>query len=167
MKRSIILSTVASLCLAAGLTRAADRPNYTGTWVMDQNASFGVPPDMIQTITVIHAGDKITLEIKTVTKQQGERVFSDTYTLDGKEADFVPQTLSGPSGKGKRTAKWLPDGSAIIISEDSTVDTPNGPVTTHQTRKWRLSSDLSRLTIDYYTDTPRGSFESKRIYSKK
>lgn len=167
MKRGIALSAIASLCLTVGLARAADRPDFTGTWVMDQSASFGIPPDMRQTINVTHAGDKITLEMKTVTKQQGERVFSDTYTLDGKEADFVPQTLSGPSGKGKRTAKWLPDGSAIIISEDSTVDTPNGPVTTHQTRKWRLSSDRSRLTIDFYTDTPRGSFESKRIYSKK
>jgi hypothetical protein len=167
MRRSIILSAAILFCLALTTGLAADKPNFTGTWIMDQNASFGVPPDMVQTLTVTHTGDKITLEIKTITKQQGERTINDTYTLDGKETEFVPQTLSGPSGKGKRTAKWLPDGSAVIISEDATVDTPNGPVTTHQTRKWRLSSDRTRLTIDYYSDTPRGSFESKRIYTKK
>jgi hypothetical protein len=166
MRARIIIGSIACLILATALALAAAKPNYSGTWVMDRNRSIGIPPDMEQTMTVTQSGDKMELEIKVVTKQ-GERLIKDTYTLDGKEVDFTPQGATGPTGKGKRKAYWLPDDRGIVISEDSTVDSPNGPVNTQQTRKWLMSADGSTLTIDYYIDGPRGSGEAKRIFVKK
>lgn len=165
MRRRALLSAVAAFLLIAG-AMAAEKPNFTGTWVMDKSRSFGIPPDMEQTLVVVHSGDKITVEIKIVTSA-GERVINDVYTLDGKESEFIAQTPRGPGGKGKRRASWLPDGNRIVINEDSTVETPNGPLALQQMRKWSMSADGGTLTIDYYTDSARGSGESKRVYVKK
>lgn len=161
----VIISAAAAFLLMTSAA-AAYKPNFSGTWVMDKSRSFGIPPDMEQTLVVAHDGDKMTVEIKIVTSA-GERVINDVYTLDGKEGEFIAQTPRGPGGKGKRTANWLPDGNRIVISEESTVDTPNGPLALQQTRKWSLSADGNTLTVDYYTDSARGSGESKRVYVKK
>ena len=166
MKRKLLAGGVIGLVLATGLVVAAAKPDFSGAWVMDRGRSFGIPRDMDQTMNVTHAGDKIDLVIKIVTPQ-GERTVNDVYNLDGKEAEFTPQGPSGPGGKGRRTAKWLPNGNGIVVSEETTVDTPQGPVTSQLTRKWIMSADGNTLTIDFYHDGPQGSFETKRIFVRK
>jgi len=42
-----------------------------------------------------------------------------------------------------------------------------GQVTRKTTRKWTLSPDGRTLTVDYYFDDQRGSFEAKRVFVKK
>jgi hypothetical protein len=163
MIRSIVIGVSVCLALVSGVVPASVRPNFTGVWVMDRSRSISIPPDLQQTMTVTHSGDTLRVDAKTITGQQ-ERTTSDTYTLDGKETEFTPP---GPSaGKGKRKAYWLPNDKNIVISEETTVDTPNGPVTSQQMRKWALSADGTTLIVDYYLDGPRGSFETKRVYVK-
>ncbi|HYE65376.1 MAG TPA: hypothetical protein VD966_07330 [Pyrinomonadaceae bacterium] len=167
MKRSILISSAAVLLVALSNGVAAAKPDFSGTWIMDRNRSIGLPPNMEQTMTVVHRVDKIELETKIVTAQ-GEQTIKDSYTLDGKETEFTPQGPGTPNNaKGKRTAKWLPRGNGIVISEETTFDGPNGQVTTQLTRKWILSPDGNTLTIDMYHDGPRGSFETKRIFVRK
>jgi hypothetical protein len=90
------------------------------------------------------------------------------YTLNNQSVDFTPQGAAGPApGKGKRKAYWLPNDRGIVVSDETTADSPNGPVVNQQTRKWSLSGDGMTLTVDFYIDGPRGSFETKRIYVKK
>jgi hypothetical protein len=118
-------------------------------------------------MTVTHAGDQMKVENK-LSSPQGERAFMDVYVLDNKEAEFTPQTMTGPApGKGKRRAYWLPEDRGIVVSEETTVDSPNGPVVNGQMRKWTLSRDGSTLFVDYFFDGPRGSFEAKRVYVKQ
>lgn len=157
----ICASSVISLSLVAG---ASVKPDFTGTWVMDKDRSFSNPPGLEQTLTIVQTGDTIKLESKQKTAQ-GDRVINETYTLDGKEAEFTP-TGGQPDAKGKRSASWLPDGR-VIISDRITSTTPKGPATQEITRKWTLSADGRTLTIDYYIDNPNGSFESKRIFIKQ
>ena len=150
------------LCLSL-IALAASKPNFTGTWVMDKDRSFSNPPGLEQTLTIVHTGDQIKLESKQKTAQ-GERVINETYTLDGIEADFTP---AQPEAKGKRNANWLPDGRGIVINDTITSTSPKGPLVQQITRKWTLSTDGSTLTIDYYVDDQRGSFESRRVFVKK
>ena len=167
MRRIGIMGIVVTVIFSLGLSAlAAPAPDFSGTWELDRSRSIGLPPGMQQTMTVMQSGDKINLETKIVTAQ-GERVIKDVYTLDGKEAEFTPQGPQGPAGKGKRTAKWLPRGNGIVVSEETTVETPKGPVTSQLTRKWILSPDGTTLTIDMYHDNPNVSFETKRIFIKK
>ena len=143
---------------------AAAKPDYSGTWVLDKDRSFSNPPGLEQTLTIVQTGDLIKLESKQKTAQ-GERVINETYSLNGKEVEFAPPG-GQPDAKGKRTATWLADGR-IVINDKVTSTTPKGPVTQETTRKWRLSSDGRTLTIDYYIDDQRGSFELKRIFVKQ
>jgi len=144
---------------------AATKPDFSGTWVMDTNRSFSNPPGLEQTLIVVHTGDQIKLETKIKT-QQGEQNISEVYNLNGVEADFTPPGAQ-PNAKGKRKAAWLPDGQRIIIEDVVTADSPNGPVTRKTTRKWTLAPDGKTLTVDYYFDDQRGSFEAKRVFAKK
>ncbi|HVF54885.1 MAG TPA: hypothetical protein VM934_01970 [Pyrinomonadaceae bacterium] len=157
----------ACLLLLIGLgASSAVRPNFGGTWALEHARSYSVPRDMQQTMTVTHEGDKLNVETKIVSPQ-GERVVTDAYTLDGKEAEFTPQP--GPAeviGKGKRTAKWLPADNGFIVQEEFQTKSPQGPANNQITRKWIMWADGS-LSIDLYQDGPRGSFETKRIFTKK
>jgi hypothetical protein len=166
MRRIFMTGIVVTIILSLGLGTLAAKPDFSGTWAMDRSRSIGLPPGMEQTMTVVQSGDKVSLETKVVTAQ-GERIIKDVYMLDGLEAEFTPQVPPGQTGKGKRTAKWLPRGNGIVISEETTVETPKGIVTSQLTRKWILSPDGTTLTIDMYHDNPNGSYETKRIFIKK
>lgn len=170
MKPKILMTGAACFVFALAATVAAvqqqQRPNFSGVWMMDRDRSFGLPRDIQQTMTVMHTGERIELETKVVTPGS-EQTIKDSYTLDDKEHDFTPQTPNGPAGKGKRTSKWLPAGNGIMVSEQSTQETPQGAVTTQLTRKWIMRDDGKTLTIDMYFDGPNGSFEAKRVFVKK
>jgi hypothetical protein len=165
MRWETLGSAVIGLALTVGIALAAQKPNFSGSWVMDRARSFGMPGNMQQTMTVNHTSDQIELETKLI-QPDNERTVKDSYILDGKEREFTPQSPPGqPVPKGKRTANWLPNGNGIVVNEVTTAETPKGPVTSQLTRKWTFSN--SELVIDMYIDNPNGSFETKRIFIKK
>ncbi len=165
MKPKLVIScAVAVLCLFQ-IALALPKPDFSGTWVMDVNRSFSNSPGLEQTLMVVQTGDQIKVESKLKT-QQGEQTINEAYTLDGKEVEFTPPGTQ-PGAKGKRKAAWLSDGRRIVIEDFVTSDSPSGPVTRKTTRKWTLSIDGGTLTVDYYFDDQRGSFEAKRVFVKK
>ena len=164
MKRKTSVSILAVLCIWC-LGLAMGKPNFSGTWVLDKDKSFSNQPGLEQTMTITHTGEVIKLEGKQKSVR-GEFDLNETYTLDGKESEFTPQQ-QGPTAKGKRKASWLPNDKGILVEDEITSESANGPTTQHIARKWRLSTDGLALTIDYFIDGPRGSFESKRVFTKK
>jgi hypothetical protein len=151
---TLLFILVSVICLAA------DRPNFSGKWVLDKDKSFSNPQGLEQTMTLTQTGDQIKMETH-LKHARGEQNVNETYTIDGKEAEFTPQ--SPPNAKGKRKASWLPNGRGILISDETTVD---GKVVSQVTRKWTLSADGKKMTVDYFFDDQRGSFESKRVFNK-
>ena len=136
MKHKVMPGIVLCGLLAATIGIASPpRPNFGGTWKMDRARSFGLPPDVQQTMIVTQTEDKIELETK-ITNSQGENSIKDSYVVDGVEREFTPQTATGPQAgaKGKRKATWLPNGRGIVVEEETTsghlasvVDEPRGP----------------------------------------
>ena len=153
---------VMSLCFAVASAKA----DFSGTWILDKSKSEGLPPGMDQTMTVVHNGDKLSLETKLITPE-GEQLVADSYTLDGKEAEFTPKAPGGQSGKGKRTAKWAADGNGIEVNENSTFESPEGSVSVQMTRTWTLSADGKTLKIDIAAEGPNGKQQVKRTFIKK
>ncbi len=90
---------------------------------------------MDQLMTIALIGNKLSLETRLIT-EKGEQVVADSYMLNGQEVEFSPKTPDGKTGKGKRTAKLGADGSSIDVSEQVTLDSPDGAVTIQTTRKW-------------------------------
>jgi hypothetical protein len=168
MKRKIAAGSVAATLIALSLVvaAAAAKADFTGKWVMDKAKSEGVPPNMEQTMTVTQTGDKIELETKIVAPN-GERTIKDSYTVDGKEADFTPQGPQGVMGKGKRTSRWSADGATLEVSETATLDGPNGPDEVSATRKWSLAADGKTLTIELSFSGEQGVQKTRRVFVKQ
>jgi len=166
MKHIIATASAAALVIAVCVAVASAKADFSGTWVLDKTKSEGLPPGLDQTMTVVQTGDKLSLETKLI-GEQGERVVSDSYMLDGKEAEFTPQTPNSPAGKGKRTAKWSAAGNGIEVTENSTFDGPEGSVNVQMTRIWTLSADGKTLKIDLTADGPNGKQQVKRTFTKK
>jgi hypothetical protein len=169
MKRKIAAGGLAASLVALSLVvaSAAAKADFSGKWVMDKARSEGVPPNMEQTMTVTQTGDKIELETK-ITTPNGERVIKDSYAADGKETDFTPQGIQGATAsKGKRTAKWSADGTALEVSETATLDGPNGPDEISATRKWSLAADGKTLTVEITFSGEQGMQKTKRVFVKQ
>jgi hypothetical protein len=160
------LSITAAIVVLSVLAFAAAKPNFTGAWTMDRARSFGLPPDMNQTLTITQKDDRIELETKLI-QPKNERTVKDTYVLDGKEYDFTPQVPPNqPPATGKRTATWLPGDKGIQVTDVTTAETPKGPIKTQTVRKWTISGQ-GELVIDMYVDNPNISYEAKRIFIKQ
>jgi hypothetical protein len=169
MRRTLIISC--TLILAFGcLAIALAKPDFNGAWVMDRARSFGIPGNMTQTMTVKQTDNQIEVETKLI-QPNNERTVKDVYVLDGKEYEFAPPVppnapANAPPPKGKRTSAWLPNGEGILVTETTTAETPKGPTTTQVMKKWQFSG-TGELTITFFIDGPNGSFEAKRIFTKK
>jgi hypothetical protein len=162
-KTLLIVAAIMALSLFAF---AATKPDFNGTWTMDRARSFGLPPDMNQTMMVTHKGDQIEIETKLI-QPNNERSIKDAYILDGKEHEFTPPAPPNqPAPKGKRTAMWMPGDRGIQVTDVTTTETPKGPVTAQVMRKWTISGQ-GELVIDMYIDNANSSFETKRIFKKQ
>lgn len=163
---TILVSFV--LVTAFTVAYAAPKPNFSGTWELDQAQSHSIPPGMKQTMTVVHDGDKVTVETKII-NAQGERVVKDEFVLDGKEVDFTPVATNpnAPPQKGKRKGAWLPNGTGFYLDEMiQSKDAQGADVTTPVARKWVMWPD-GTMSIEVITDTPRGTFNNKRVFVKQ
>jgi hypothetical protein len=171
--RSRLLQACAALAALAIATAAsaasAAKANFAGTWTLDVSRSEGLPPNLEQTVTITHEGDKLALVIKQKS-QQGERTINETFMLDGKQADFNPPAPPPPAPQprnGKRTAAWLADGSGIEILDRWDVTTPDGDDTMEMKRKFTLAPDGKTFTVEQAFKGTLGLSQSRRVYVKQ
>jgi len=164
MKRTILLMAAAIMALSV-IALAATKPDFSGTWALDGQRSYGIPQNMKQILTVTQKDDRIELETKII-QPNNERTVKDTYVLDGKEYDFTPAVAPNqPPATGKRTCTWLPGDRGIQVTDVTTAQTEKGPVKVQTVRKWTMSG--GELVVDMYVDNPNISYEAKRIFKKQ
>lgn len=159
MKLKTLLACLTASLFISIAVFAGEKANLSGTWKLDQDKSFSNGPGFDQTMTITHSGEKVKVDAKQKSPR-GEITINEEYTIDGKEAEFTPP--NPPNAKGKRKATWLASGRGIFVEDE--VD--DGKATRRIARKMSLSADGKVLTIDYFIDDQRGSFELKRIYNK-
>ena len=163
--KSVSIIGLLVFMLACAVSAAAQKPDFSGNWTMDRARSFGLPGNMTQTLVVTQTANEITLETKLI-QPGNERTVKDTFVLDGQEREFTPQAPPGQTPpKGKRSANWMPAGNGILVTEVTTSETPKGPVTSQVVRKWTITN--GELVIAMYVDGPNGSYEAKRIFTRK
>lgn len=160
--RTFAISLVAALLVTGVSVAAAQKVDFSGTWVLDKSRSEGLPAGMDQTMTVKQAGDRVDVEVK-VYSNQGEREVKDQFILDGKKTEFTAAAQS----KGKRTSKWSADSKGFDVIEEATIERGNGPENFKVMRHWQLSDDGKTLTIEMSFNEPTGPGKSKRVFVKK
>ena len=164
--KKVSLATVIMLVFSLSLIFAAAKANFTGTWVMDKSKSEGVPPGVEQTMTLTQSEDKLILENK-ITTENGDTTVNDTYIINGKEVEFT-QKVNDQESKGKRTSKWLADGSGFESSEEITREASDGTQITQQvTRKWVMGAEGKSFTVEMTVKGPNGTQHTKRTFVKK
>ena len=168
MRYSISLTSIL-FALSILTAPAADpaRPDFSGRWELDAAKSEGVPPETKQSMTVKQTGDRLEVVTK-ITGPQQDRTVNDTFTLDGKPAEFTPAMLAGGTAKnGIRTASWSADGSGMDVLEEADVETSQGADKIKGKRTWRLSEGGKVLTIEIDLAGDRGPIKGKRVYLKQ
>lgn len=164
--KKFTLATVLVLVVCPTFIFALAKPNFTGTWVMDKNRSEGIPAGAEQVMTLTQSDDKLDLNNK-ITTDAGENLVSDTYIINGKEVEFT-QKVNDQESKGKRTSKWLADGSGFESSEEVTRQLGDGTTIKQQvTRKWVMTADGKSFTVDMTINGPNGTQQTKRVFVKK
>lgn len=159
-------ASVAALLLVAATASAQTKPNFGGTWVLDASKSEGVMQGVEETMTVKQDGDKFVVESK-LKSPRGERTANMDFAADGKEGDYTFRMMQN-EGKGKRTARWSADGTALEVTEAADIQTPDGGTASIKNwRKWTLSADGKTLTAEETRTSPRGEQKSKRVYTKQ
>jgi hypothetical protein len=165
MKR-ITPATLLMLVFCPIFIFASAKPDFTGTWVMDKSRSEGLPGGAEQTMTLTQSEDKLVLHNK-ITTEAGENVVNDTYIINGKEVAFT-QKVNEQESKGKRTAKWLADGSGFESSEEVTRELSDGTTIKQEvTRKWVMAADGKTFTVEMTVKGPNGTQQNKRTFVKK
>jgi hypothetical protein len=164
--KKFTLATGLMLALSPMFVFAAAKPDFTGTWVMDKSRTEGVPPGVEQTMTLTQSEDKLVLHNK-ITTDTGENVVNDTYIINGKEVEFT-QKVNEQESKGKRTSKWLADGSGFESNEELTREVSDGTKITQQvTRRWVMAPDGKTFTVEMTINGPNGTQHTKRTFTKK
>ena len=169
MRNTISLTSILlALSILIAPAAAPARPDFSGRWELDAAKSEGLPPDMKQSMTVKQTADRLEVETK-ISGPQGDRTVNDTYTIDGKPAEFTPAVLAGggTAKKGTRTASWSADGSGMDVIEEAELDTSEGADTIKGKRTWRLSDGGKVLTIEIDLTGKNGPLKSKRVYLKQ
>ena len=169
MRSRLLKACVALAALALAVSAAAaEKANFAGTWALDVTRSEGLPPTLVQTVTITHEGDKLDLVLKQKTPQ-GERTVNESFVLDGKQEEFKPQAPppNQPQPRnGKRTARWLADGGIEIV-DTWDVDTPDGLDTMELKRRWTLAPDGKTFTVEQSFKGTLGLSQTRRVYVKQ
>ena len=139
-QKTIAVAAFMALALAAGPAAAADKPDFSGKWVLDvAKSDFGMLPGPdSQTNNIDHKEPKIKVAM-TVKTAQGERSSERNLTTDGEENTNTAGPLTS-----KSRSKW--DGNRLVT--DAKLQTPNGDVELKET--WELGEGgLLLVTRDF------------------
>jgi hypothetical protein len=159
--------TTALIGALAILPASAAQADFTGTWVLDASRSEGLPEGMGQsTMTVQHSGDRIEIEIHSMTPM-GERRTQDVYVLDGQETDFQPVFNVEVSATGRRTARWSEERTGFEATERATAQAPQGEITITSVRKWTLAPGGETLTVELTSSGPQGEMKTTRVFTRQ
>jgi hypothetical protein len=129
MRRKLALTAVLTVALA--VAGYAQKPDFSGTWTPDADASMaggggGGGRGMAGPMTVKQSGDTLTVE-----RQGRNGQMTMAYKLDGSETEITMGQMTA-----KATAKW--DGSKLVITTKSDMG--------ESTQTWSLAGDV--LTIE-------------------
>ena len=162
MKRTL-LSIAVLLTFAASFAAAAqDKPNFSGTWVIDLTKSdFGpLPVPESMSLVVTHKDPAL----KIVSKQKGEmgEVTNErNVTTDGKDSTNKLNTGMGDPQTIVSKTSW--SGKTLVSTYN--LDAQGTPVGVKDT--WELSPDAKVLTVTRALTTPDGDLAVKMTFNKQ
>ncbi len=165
--RTTAVALLAVLVGAIGPALAEERPDFSGTWVLDRARSDAPPARGAAgpheggvTLVIRHAEPVLTIERRVEGK--GPRSRTVTYYTDGRTTES-----GGPYGSRiTSTAAW--EGRTLVVHTTRTRRTRGGSeATVEVTTRYDLSDDGRTLTVGVAADTPRGARTRHLVYTRQ
>jgi hypothetical protein len=152
-----LMSTLFVIAAVAGMTQAADKPDFSGDWKMDADKSlFGpLPPPTSLTSKIDHKDPDLSVAT-TQTGPSGDQNTTFKYSTDGKE---TTNSMMGNDVKSK--AVW--EGKTLVIV--SSLDA--GGAQLKFTSKYTLSDDGKTLNNAVSISSPSGDFDLTIVLVKQ
>jgi hypothetical protein len=142
--------------------------DFSGTWALDKAKSEGLQGRMAnveQTWAVVQDAKTFTVEATFSGGEQQVPPQKRTYNLDGSETT-VDVTGQMP-GKATMKAKWQGDGKILELSRVQTGNFQGNDVKITSTEHWELADGGKTLKVHRVTESPRGTQETKLVFTKK
>ena len=155
MKRFLAGVLAAALVVAGAPLRAQQKPNFSGSWKINQvKSNFGaVPAPDTFTRKIVHAEPSITIDEEQASAlgvQQTQR----KMTTDGKESTF-----DAGGADVTATANW--EGSTLVAITKVEV------LSMTYNDRMSLSPDGKTLTSVVRLDTPQGALDISVVFDKQ
>ena len=154
-----MLLTVALLWLPF-TSGAQDKPNLSGTWVLDtEKNDFGdLPVTGSQTNVIDHTEPniKLTQTIEGEFVPDGRASTQRRYSTDGKET----MNVLGDRPV-KSTTRW--EGNRLLT--DTTLEAPAGKIEIKDS--WEITADRKQMTITRNFKSPEGERQQKLVFNNK
>ena len=161
MHASRLVLTALVVCLlcstAPVIAQDADRPDFTGTWILDIAASsFGPSPAPDSALIVVERADDHVVMTR-ISHVRGENTVRFDMPADGE----VHQAATDEGSTDSR-AEW--DGAIFTVWLVAQANVGDVDVT----ELWGIDTESSRLTVDRTIDVPGyGVFEQNLLYSRR
>jgi len=162
-----------ALMVGFWVVSAADPTNFAGTWALDKAKSENMPRmwgEAEVTLVVTQNDKEITVETKVAGgggggggRGMGGPQPPLTYKLDGSEN----KVDLGERGSVTTKAKWLGDGKILELNSVRKANFQGNEVTITTTDHLELADDGKTLKVHRKSENPRGTQESKLVFSKK
>lgn len=151
-----ITTFVLLVAAMATFALAADKPNFSGDWKIDNDKSnFGpMPPPSSMVRKIKHADPAVTVD-EASSGAQGDQNRSSKYDTSGKETS---NDMMGTAAKS--TAAW--DGSKLVI----TTKADFGGTEVKLVDTWSLSADGKVLTDVMHIVSPQGEIDITFVLNK-
>jgi hypothetical protein len=144
------------LTVAFAAAQAQDKPNLTGTWMMNPARSdFGHGPAPTFRLDRITHNEPTLKDTITQRNERGEVTYDMTYSTDGKECTNYPN-----GNEFKARAHW--EGTELVIESQGTL---KRAVTLKD--RYALSSDGKTLIIWRHASALLGSTDQKIVFEKQ
>jgi len=162
MKRTLFaLAAVLAIVVTPAL--AQDKPNFSGTWVLDvAKSDFGPSPaPESMTLAIVHKDPSIKATSTQKSAEMGEVKNERSITTDGK--DNVNKLNMGQMGEQNITSKTTWAGKTLVTSYS--LDMQGTALAVKDT--WDMSADGKTLTSTRVIGTPDGDFTLKMVFNKQ
>jgi len=162
MSKQSLLSLLAVALLLTGTVVAEDKPDFSGDWVLDREATDLAGSNLfLAKITIVQTGDSL-LTVRTYENRDGEQYpFNEKLTLDGKEYKIIIYDMPRTTA-----AMWSEEGIELLINSSVVYWTDNGEEQMDIAEVFMLEDKGARLKIDSSSKTPSNEYKALHIYKK-
>ncbi|MGC9471428.1 MAG: hypothetical protein ACP5D1_07780 [Bacteroidales bacterium] len=161
----IILVLLTGMFMLPRNISAQEKTDFSGTWKLNESKSstdegrfrMGTP-----TLTVTQKENEMKVDRIMRGRDDQERTFTSTYSLDGKET-----SQEAFRGTTTSVAGWSDNGKSLTITTTRKMERDGQTMEMKTTEVWTLTEGGNSLTITSTSNTPRGEMKVTLVYDKQ